>query len=87
MTEQREFSGFAGGPLVADVYGPVGAPPINALGLVDIAPRLEEAAQHIADYGGRSMEGPIEGLKKNLRLNAQGRWEVMPPAQSPASRT
>ncbi len=184
--ERREFSGFAGGPLVADVYGPVGAPtvlllhgggqtrhawgraaqtlgdagwrtvaldlpghgdsawaadgdyrievladtmlriwrelgtplavvgaslgglismaavgradapPINALVLVDIAPRmeeagverivsfmrarpdgfasLEEAAQHIADYRGRPMEGPIEGLKKNLRLNAQGRW-------------
>lgn len=35
---------------------------------------LEEAAQHIADYRGRPMEGPIEGLKKNLRLNAQGRW-------------
>jgi len=184
--ERREFSGFAGGPLVADVYGPVGAPtvlllhgggqtrhawgkaaqslgdagwytvaldlpghgdsawsadgdyrietladtmcciwrelgtplavvgaslggltsmaaigrphapPINALVLVDIAPRmeevgverivsfmrarpdgfasLEEAAQHIAAYRGRPMDGPIEGLKKNLRLNAQGRW-------------
>lgn len=186
MTARREFSGFAGGPLVADVYGPVGAstvlllhgggqtrhawgkaaqtlaeqgwrtvaldlpghgdsawaadgdyrievlaetmchiwhelgtplavvgaslggltsmaavghanaPPINALVLVDIAPRmekagverivrfmgakpdgfvsLEEAAQHIADYRGRPMDGPLEGLKKNLRLNAQGRW-------------
>ncbi len=184
--ERREFSGFAGGPLVADVYGPVGAPtvlllhgggqtrhawgkagqvlgdvgwytvaldlpghgdsawasdgdyrietladtmccvwrelgtplavvgaslgglismaavgradapPINALVLVDIAPRmeeagverivsfmrarpdgfasLEEAAQHIAAYRGRPMEGPVEGLKKNLNLNAQGRW-------------
>ena len=186
MTKRREFAGFAGGPLVADVYGPVGAPTvlllhgggqtrhawgqaaqvlgdagwytvaldlpghgdsawaadgdyrievladtmlriwrelgtplavvgaslgglismaavgrpkeplINALVLVDIAPRmeeagverivrfmraqpdgfatLEEAAQHIADYRGRPMEGPVEGLKKNLRLNAQGRW-------------
>ena len=186
MTARREFAGFAGGPLVADVYGPVGAPtvlllhgggqtrhawgsaaqtlgdagwrtvaldlpghgdsawatdgdyrietladtmcciwrelgtplavvgaslggltsmaaigrprapPISALVLVDIAPRMEEAgverivrfmrarpdgfasledaAQHIAAYRGRPMEGPVEGLKKNLRLNAQGRW-------------
>lgn len=72
------------------------APPINALVLVDIAPRmeeagvdrivsfmrakpegfvsLEEAAQHIAAYRGKPMTGPLEGLKKNLRLNAQGRW-------------
>lgn len=186
MSGRREFSGFPGGPLVADVYGPVGAPavlllhgggqtrhawgnaaqvlgaagwytvaldlpghgesawasdgdyrietlartmcnvwrqlgrplavvgaslgglasmaavglpdapPINALVLVDIAPRmeeagvdrivsfmrakpegfvsLEEAAQHIAAYRGKPMTGPLEGLKKNLRLNAQGRW-------------
>ena len=186
MSGRREFSGFAGGPLVADVYGPEGAPavlllhgggqtrhawgnaaqalgaagwytvaldlpghgesawardgdyrietlartmcrvwrqigaplavvgaslgglasmaavglpdapPINALVLVDIAPRmeeagverivsfmrakpegfasLEEAAQHIAAYRGKPMTGPLEGLKKNLRLNAQGRW-------------
>ena len=85
-----------GGLISMAAVGRADAPPINALVLVDIAPRmeeagverivrfmraqpdgfasLEEAAQHIAAYRGRPMGGPIEGLKKNLRLNAQGRW-------------
>lgn len=85
-----------GGLISMAAVGRTDAPPISALVLVDIAPRmeeagverivsfmrarpdgfasLEEAAQHIAAYRGRPMEGPIEGLKKNLRLNAQGRW-------------
>lgn len=85
-----------GGLISMAAVGRADAPPINALVLVDIAPRmevagverivrfmraqpdgfatLEEAAQHIAAYRGRPMEGPLEGLKKNLRLNAQGRW-------------
>jgi pimeloyl-ACP methyl ester carboxylesterase len=85
-----------GGLISMAAVGRADAPPINALVLVDIAPRmeeagverivgfmrarpdgfasLEEAAQHIAAYRGRPLEGPVEGLKKNLRLNAQGRW-------------
>ncbi len=85
-----------GGLISMAAVGRTDAPPISALVLVDIAPRmeeagverivsfmrarpdgfasLEEAAQQIAAYRGRPMEGPIEGLKKNLRLNAQGRW-------------
>ncbi|MDZ4281998.1 MAG: alpha/beta hydrolase, partial [Hydrogenophaga sp.] len=85
-----------GGLISMATVGRADAPPINALVLVDIAPRmeevgverivrfmrarpdgfasLEEAAQHIAAYRGRPMEGPVEGLKKNLRMNAQGRW-------------
>jgi len=85
-----------GGLISMAAVGRADAPPINALVLVDIAPRmeeagverivsfmrarpdgfasLEEAAQHIAAYRGRPMEGPVEGLKKNLNLNAQGRW-------------
>jgi len=85
-----------GGLISMAAVGRADAPPINALVLVDIAPRmeeagverivhfmraqpdgfatLEEAALHIAAYRGRPMDGPIEGLKKNLRLNAQGRW-------------
>src|SRR5690606_26554310 len=37
---------------------------------------LEEAALHVARYKGRDRPGPnrLEGLKKNLRLNAAGRW-------------
>ena len=31
MTTRREFPGFAGGSLVADVYGPVGAPTVLLL--------------------------------------------------------
>ena len=85
-----------GGLISMAAVGRADAPPISALVLVDIAPRmeeagverivsfmrarpdgfasLEEAAQQIAAYRGRPMDGPIEGLKKNLRLNAQGRW-------------
>jgi pimeloyl-ACP methyl ester carboxylesterase len=85
-----------GGLISMATVGRVNAPQINALVLVDIAPRmeeagverivrfmraqpdgfatLEEAAQHIAAYRSRPMEGPVEGLKKNLRMNAQGRW-------------
>jgi pimeloyl-ACP methyl ester carboxylesterase len=85
-----------GGLISMAAVGRADAPPISALVLVDIAPRmeeagverivsfmrarpegfasLEEAAQQIAAYRGRPMDGSIEGLKKNLRLNAQGRW-------------
>lgn len=73
-------------------------PPIDALVLVDVAPRveakgvqrivdfmtaypqgfasLEDAALHVARYKGRERPGSnrLEGLKKNLRLNAAGRW-------------
>ena len=85
-----------GGLISMAAVGRADAPPINALVLVDIAPRteeagverivgfmraqpdgfasLEEAAQHIAAYRGRAMEGSVEGLTKNLRLNAKGRW-------------
>lgn len=37
---------------------------------------LEEAAMHVARYKGheRPAAGRLEGLKKNLRLNAAGRW-------------
>jgi len=73
-------------------------PAIDALVLVDVAPRteadgvrrvvdfmtarpegfatLEEAALHVARYKGRERPGPgrLEGLKKNLRRNAAGRW-------------
>lgn len=85
-----------GGLISMAALGHPDAPTINALVLVDIAPRMEEAgverivgfmraqpdgfatlqeaALHIAAYRGRPMEGPVEGLKKNLRINAQGRW-------------
>ncbi|MFA7506266.1 MAG: alpha/beta fold hydrolase [Burkholderiaceae bacterium] len=73
-------------------------PAIDALVLVDVAPRteaegvqrivdfmtahpegfatLEEAALHVARYKGRERPeaGRLEGLKKNLRRNAAGRW-------------
>ncbi|MBI2751102.1 MAG: alpha/beta hydrolase [Burkholderiales bacterium] len=85
-----------GGLISMAAVGRVDAPPIDALVLVDIAPRmeeagverivnfmraqpdgfatLEEAAKHIAAYRGRPIEGPVEGLKKNLRRNPSGRW-------------
>lgn len=71
-------------------------PSIDALVLVDIAPRtesagvqrvisfmsafpdgfttLEEAARHIAAYKGRPVSTREDGLRKNLRRNAAGRW-------------
>lgn len=73
------------------------APPLAALVLVDIAPRMEEAgvariinfmrahpdgfatledaAQHVAAYRGKPVDTRHDGLKKNLRLNADGRWK------------
>lgn len=69
---------------------------IDALVLVDIAPRteeigvrrimsfmtahpegfesLDEAAAHIAAYKGQPVGARSAGLRKNLRLNAAGRW-------------
>lgn len=35
---------------------------------------LDEAAAHIARYKGRAVAGRPEGLRKNLRRNAAGRW-------------
>lgn len=35
---------------------------------------LEEAARHISEYKGRPVEAREDGLRKNLRLNAAGRW-------------
>lgn len=85
-----------GGLISMAAVGRADTPPIAALVLVDIAPRmeetgvarivnfmkahpdgfatLEEAAQHVAAYRGRPMDQGIEGLKKNLRLNAHDRW-------------
>ncbi len=35
---------------------------------------LEAAARHIAAYRGRPVVADLRGLRKNLRLNAAGRW-------------
>lgn len=85
-----------GGLVSMAAVGRDDAPPIAALVLVDIAPRvqtagvgrivefmrahaegfasLEEAALHIAAYRRRPVTTQLDGLKKNLRLNAKGRW-------------
>jgi pimeloyl-ACP methyl ester carboxylesterase len=71
-------------------------PLLDALVLVDVAPRIEvkgserviefmtsrpqgfaslqEAAEYVAAYRHRPVQKNFEGLKKNLRLNAEGRW-------------
>jgi pimeloyl-ACP methyl ester carboxylesterase len=71
-------------------------PLLDALVLVDVAPRIEtqgseriiefmtsrpqgfaslqEAAEYVAAYRHRPVQKNFEGLKKNLRLNADGRW-------------
>ena len=35
---------------------------------------LESAAKHVAAYRNKPVQKNFDGLKKNLRLNAQGRW-------------
>jgi pimeloyl-ACP methyl ester carboxylesterase len=37
-------------------------------------PSLEDAARHIAAYKGRPVSSSEDGLRKNLRLDASGRW-------------
>ena len=85
-----------GGLISIVAAGHAAEPLIDALVLVDIAPRIEtkgadrvvefmtarpqgfaslqEAAEYVAAYRHRPVQKNIEGLKKNLRLNAEGRW-------------